>query len=130
MKEFQQYVNFIPLLLIPFTSLISKWFYKSRKLLYGEHLIINCYLFAQSFIIIVLLVPIIVLIPALMRLFPLITALTTIVYLSFALGKVFRKSAVKAFFSALGVYLIGFLLFMLFLAIVMFIVVLFITLIK
>ena len=46
--SFKNYINFVPLLMIPFASLISKWFYRSKKLFYGEHLIVNCFLFAQG----------------------------------------------------------------------------------
>ncbi|MFC2104914.1 DUF3667 domain-containing protein, partial [Bacteroidota bacterium] len=38
----KQYMNLIPLIIIPFFSLVSMWFYRSRKLFYGEFLIVNC----------------------------------------------------------------------------------------
>lgn len=41
---FKKYANVIPLLIIPFTSLISSWLMKKRKLNYAEHLVMNAYI--------------------------------------------------------------------------------------
>ena len=122
MDFYKQFVNFIPLLMIPFTSLISKWFYRSKKLFYGEHLIINCFLFAQCFIIIIILTPIVVIIPSLITYFSIIALFATIIYLSFALYKTFQGSRFRAIIGAILIYFIGYLLFILFLIIVLFII--------
>lgn len=125
---YKQFVNFIPLLMIPFASLISKWFYRSKNLFYGEHLIINCFLFAQSFIIIILLTPIVVIFPSLITYFSVITSVATIIYLSFALHKTFPGSRFKAIMGAVIIYIFGMLFFFLFLLIILFIIVIIITL--
>jgi hypothetical protein len=119
MEKFKQYINLIPLLLIPFTSLISKWFYRSRNLFYGEHLIVNCYLFAQTFVItIIFSIPLIIFIPSIASYFPLISLATTIIYLSYGFYKTFKGSSVVSTIKAISIYFIGSIFFYLFLVIV------------
>ena len=119
---YKQYINFIPLLMVPFASLISKWFYRSKKLFYGEHLIINCFIFAQIFIIYIIWSPIVVIIPSLITYFPVITFITSFIYFIFALYKTFRESPFRAVMGGILIYFIGFLFFILFLSIIIFIV--------
>jgi uncharacterized protein DUF3667 len=120
-EKFKQYVNLIPLLMIPFTGLVTMWFYRSRKLFYGEFLIVNCYIFSQSFIIIALiLVPIVLIFPFLKSYFPAISAITTLAYISFALYKTFKGSPILAVIKTIFIYIIGSLFFFIFLLIALY----------
>ena len=108
---YKQFVNFIPLLMIPFSSLVSKWVYASKKWYYGEHLILNCYMFAQGFYIAILLVPLVILFPQLGAIFGYKAFAVEIIYMAYALYKTFGNSVVKSFFKSLLIYLLGFFFF-------------------
>ena len=43
MGFYKKILNFIPIIMIPFISIATKWFYKSKGLFYGEHIIINSF---------------------------------------------------------------------------------------
>jgi hypothetical protein len=118
MDIFKQYINLIPLLLVPFTSLVSKWFYRSKKLFYGEHLVINCFIFAQIFILYILWSPVAVIIPSLITYFPLLTFISSIIYLCYALYSIFHESPFRAIMGGMVVYFLGMLLFFLFFLII------------
>lgn len=118
MDIFKQYINLIPLLLVPFTSLVSKWFYHSKKLFYGEHLVINCFIFAQIFILYILWSPVAIIIPASITYFPLLTFISSIIYLCYALNRIFQESPFRAIMGGIVVYFLGMLLFFLFFIII------------
>ena len=124
---FKQYINIIPLLLIPFVSIVTMWFYRSKKLFYGEFLIVNCYLIAQSFAIsCIIAIPLALFTPTLFNYFPLILLMITIIYFSYALYKVFLGSPIVAITKAILIYVIGtlfFYIFFLFLLIIFMIVI-------
>jgi len=113
---YRQIINFIPLLMIPFISIATKRFYKSRGLLYGEHLIINSYIFVQTFLILIFLTPLVIVFPAMIHYFPFITVIIIIGYFSYALSGTFRESFIRSvlgsFFSLFTGYLLFILLFM------------------
>jgi len=112
---FKQYINIIPILIIPFLSLVTMWFYRSKKLFYGEFLIVNCYLIAQSFAIsCIIAIPLALLTPTLLNYFPLILLMITIIYFSYALYKVFSGSPIVAIIKAILIYVIGTLFFYIF----------------
>ena len=113
----KSYVNFIPILMIPFAGLFSKWYYAKRKLYYGEHLIINTFIFAQSILISVIISPLASVFPGLIEVFPLINICYTLIYFSYALFKIFKQSIVKAIFGSIVIYFGGFIFFMLFIMI-------------
>jgi len=112
---YKQIINFIPLLMIPFISMASKWFYKSKKLFYAEHLIIYSFLFVQSIIIIILLTPLVLIFPSLLKLFPIVTLIVIIGYFSYSLHDTFRESPFKSVLKACSCLIVGYLLFLLFL---------------
>ena len=114
----KKFMNLITLLLIPFVSLGSKWFFRAKKLFFGEHLIMNSFLFGQSTFIILLFMPLVIIFPQLTASFELISSTVTIIYLSYSYCKIFSLSKFKAIISALFVYFIGLLLSMLFFSIV------------
>ncbi len=116
----KSYVNFIPVLMVPFTSIFSKWYYFKRNLYYGEHLIINTFIIAQSILISVFISPFASFITGLLDIFPLINICYTIIYFSYALFRVFKKSMFKAFLGSIVIYFGGFFLFMLFILVTVF----------
>lgn len=111
---YKKIINFLPLLIIPFISIATKWFYKSKGLFYGEHLIINSYLFAQNFLIIILLTPLVLIFPSIINFFPFITLVTLIVYFSYSLRSTFQTTLIKSVLSAFLSLLIGYMFFILF----------------
>jgi len=110
---YKQYINFVPLLMIPFTSIISKWFFRSHKLYYGEHLILNCFVFAQSFYITILLTPLAVGFSSIMQLFPILILIVNLAYLSYAYYKTFKESVFESIMGAILIYIAGMVLFFL-----------------
>jgi len=114
LESFKGYINFIPLLMIPFASIMTKWLFRRKKLFYGEHLIINSFLFAQGFLMTLVFIPVFIFIPAIKLLFGVLLALILIVYLGYAFSKIFRTGIIKSTFGALLVYIGGMLLFYLF----------------
>lgn len=114
----KKYVNFIPLLMIPFASLCSKWYYQRRKLYYGEHLILITFIFAQSILISVIVAPLILVIPDMLKIYPLINFSLTLIYFTYALFRIYKNSVLNAFSGALIIYLGGFVFFMLFVLLV------------
>ncbi len=123
MDSFKQIVNFLPLLIIPITSLLSKWFYKSKKLFYGEHLIINCFLFGQIFILISLFTSVVVIFPLLKGYFEIMTLFIYVVYLSYSLHSVFKDSPLIDTIKATLIFFIGLSFFMILFSILFFIIV-------
>lgn len=118
LAEFKNYMHLVPIVVIPFFSLISLWFYRSRNLFYGEFLIMNSYIFAQTFIItIILLIPLAYLIPVIFNYFPLVSAFTTFAYLAFVLKKTFQESPLRSVIKAFFIYLFGMILFFIFIAV-------------
>lgn len=109
----KSYVNFIPVLMVPFASLFSKWYYKKRKMYYGEHLILNTFVFAQSIFISVIVSPFALVFPELVDIFPLVNISYTLIYFSYALYRIFKQSVLKAIFGSIIIYFGGFILFML-----------------
>ncbi len=105
------YINFIPLLMIPFASLITFWFFRYKKLFYGEYLIVNSFLFAQGYLLAMLFMPVFILFPGIKLFFGPFLSLILIIYLSYAFGKIFRIGIIKSIVGALLVYLGGMLLF-------------------
>lgn len=116
LKYTKGYINVIPMIVIPFYSLILLLFYRSRKLFYGEVLIMNSFIFAQTFLItILILVPLIHFIPALKSFFPFLTFITSIVYLSYALNTTFKESPVMSVIKSFFIYIFGTIVFWIFL---------------
>lgn len=126
LESFKNYINLIPLLMIPFSSMISMLFFKSKRLFYGEHLIINSFLFAQGFYIMLILTPFVIIFPSLKVFFGVILAVIIIVYLGYSFKKIFRRSRLRSYAGGLLVYIAGMLLF--YLAILLILIILIIVL--
>ncbi|MBN1821317.1 MAG: DUF3667 domain-containing protein [Prolixibacteraceae bacterium] len=116
----KKYVNFMPLLMIPFASLVSKWYYYSGKLYYGEHLIIMTYLFGQSLIIGSFLSLSVLIFPDFIKIFPFVNISITLIYFVYALKRIYKRSVVSAIFGSIFIYVFGLILFMVVLMILIF----------
>lgn len=114
----KKYIHIVPLFILPFYSLIGLWFYRSKKLFYGEFLIITSFVIAQNFLItILILLPLIFLIPILANYFPIISAAASFLFFSYVLNKTFKESPFISLIKGTFIYVIGTLLFWIFLAI-------------
>jgi|GEM_PF-911334 len=123
----KDYLNLIPLLLIPFTSLATKWFYRKSKLLYGEFIILNTYISAQEYALVSLIIlPIALFIPSFYKYATLLTGVISLGYYIFALHKSLKGSLILTIFKAISINIIGFILFFFLFMILMIIFVLFI----
>ncbi|MEJ2627027.1 MAG: DUF3667 domain-containing protein [bacterium] len=127
---YRKIINFIPLLMVPFISMITKWFYKSKHLFYGEHLIINSFLFVQSFLILIVLTPLVLIFPSLTSYFPIITVIVIFTYLSYSYKGAFGVTPAKSFWGTVFSLLIGYLLFLLFVIFIIFLIIIIIILTK
>ena len=130
LNYYRKIINFIPLLMVPFISMVTKWFYKSKHLFYGEHLIINSYLFVQSFLILIVLTPLVLIFPSLTSYFPIITVIVIFIYLSYAFKGAYNVTPVKSFLGTVFSLLVGYLLFILFVLLIIFLIVVIIILTK
>jgi len=119
MELYKKYINLLPLLLIPIISLASKWIYKSKKYFYGEHLIINSYILAHSFVLIILVVPLIIFLPSITKYFPLLVGVLTVIYIIYAYNKTFNGSPIISLIKSIFVLLIGYILFIIALILIM-----------
>jgi len=111
-EHVKQYINIITMLMLPFMSLFSKWYYHRRKLFYGEHLILNSFLFAQTTVISILLIPFYIAIPFLTGYYSLIGFIVIIAYYSYALKSIFKNTFLKSTLGAITIFIGGYLLFM------------------
>ena len=116
-------LSFMPVFILPFYSLISKWVFRKQKLYYAEHLIINCYLFAQYSLLLTLLVVVLIPFSELNRFVMLFGTVVFIAYYTYALRGVFKISFSSSLFRTLGIFVFGTLLFYIFLIVVMIVVI-------
>ncbi len=108
----KQYINIISLFLLPFISLFSKWFFHKRKLFYGEHLILNSFVLGQSSAISILLLPIYLVIPTLIKYYSLFGGVLVFTYYSYVFRSIFKKSIFKSILGSFVTLGGGYLLFM------------------
>jgi len=110
----KKYLSIIPILIIPFYSLVSKWVFSKHKLFYGEHLLINTYLYGQYMVIITFIVIIIAPFDFLLKLLLPSGFVVLTIYYTYATKKIFYTSIVAALFKALIIIVLGMTLFFLF----------------
>ena len=120
----KNYVNFIPILMVPFAAIFSKWYYGRQNLFYGEHLILNTFLFAQTILISVVVSPFVMAFPGLLENFPIISLGYTLIYFAYAFFRIFKQSLYKAVFGSVVIYFGGFLFFMFFILTMVFLILL------
>ncbi|WP_163322176.1 DUF3667 domain-containing protein [Draconibacterium mangrovi] len=119
MELARKYINLIPLIMIPLASLFSKWYYRRKQLYYGEHLIINTFIFAQIFAVSIILSVIMIAAPRLLAIYPLLSAGLSASYFTYSYYRYFGKSVFNAFLGAMVMYLGGFILLLLIFTIVL-----------
>jgi len=122
-SNIKKYLNLIPILILPFWSLVSKWILRKRKLYYAEYLIINCYLHAQYLLVMAAISLILLPFPQLSKFIMIIGPVVIIAYYSYAFRSIFKFTTFKSIYSSLSVILLGIILFYTFLILVMIIVI-------
>ncbi len=118
MNQMKQYINIITLFMLPFMSLFSKWYFHKKKLYYGEHLIMNSFLFGQSSVISIITLPIFVIFPPLAGYYSPIGVIIFLVYYSYALKSTFKSTTFKSVLGSVVIFIGGYLLFTIFLMII------------
>ncbi len=116
-----QYMSFVTLSMIPLISLASSWLFKSKKLHYAEHLIINSYAQASSMFI---SLPILFLYPFIHEI-GLITPLNlvvSIIVITRIYGQVFKTNYLVAGIKYIFVFIINILLFAVVMIVLVFII--------
>lgn len=114
----KRFLNFIPLLVLPFIALCFKWAFRKQAWNYAEHLIGTTYIYAQTSIIGIFLIVELYFIPQFTSSIVPISMLISAAYFAYVYQHTFNKSYAKAFFLSLLAILGGFLLMILFVAIV------------
>ncbi|MEN0006505.1 MAG: DUF3667 domain-containing protein [Bacteroidota bacterium] len=120
----KNFTNIIPLLIVPFTSLISFWLFRKKGQNYAEHLVFNTYSFGQVALIGIPFVLLYSMIPSLIPYVIFISMLVASLYYTFTLRAFFQTSWAGSFFRALLINVGGYLLFIFSFAIVTVLVVL------
>ena len=111
---FKKYANIIPLLIVPFTSLMSSLLLKKRSFNYAEHLVMNAYLagFTSILGVIYLLFFWVFSIPVFEGLF--FTTFINYGYYSWAYKKIFSYHLLSTLFRTALILFLGFLMFSIF----------------
>lgn len=103
----KDYLNLLELIMLPLFSLIAKWIYGKKKLFYGEHLIIMCFLFAQTSVIAIAFQPFYLFFPGLYGYSFILSLIIIISYLAYGLYKVHRRSIFNSVIASLAIYITG-----------------------
>jgi len=119
----KKYLSFIPILVLPFWSLASKWILKKYKLYYAEHLIINSYLYAQYLLILTLVSFVLIPFPELSKYVMIFGIVVITSYFTYAYRSIFKISTFKSLFSSLSFILLGLILFYVFIMLIFVIVI-------
>jgi hypothetical protein len=119
----KSYLNLFSLFVLPFYSLVSKWVFSKHKLYYAEHLIINGYLFAQYITLQMFIYLLFVAIPVLTVFAMPAASLLFIAYYTYALKGVFKTGFFRSLWSAVVIYVLGFLFFVVFISVLLVVVV-------
>ncbi|MEZ5039660.1 MAG: DUF3667 domain-containing protein [Saprospiraceae bacterium] len=94
----KKFLNFIPLIILPFIAKMFHWIFKKRSWNYAEHLISTTYLYGQVSIISILVLPCLYFAPQYIGwAFP-ISILIPALFFSYAYRRIFEISTIKAFF--------------------------------
>lgn len=110
-EQVKQYLNFIPLLVIPFISLVSYRLFKERHLNYAEHLIANSFMSGQLNFISLPFLLIYALFPSLTKFLLPVTALINSIYYAYVYSDLFKISFWRGIWYGFLAYALG-LLFM------------------
>jgi len=103
----KKYLHIIGIFIIPFISIMSKWFFRKKKLYYAEHLIINLFLSAELAIFAFFLNFFYYYFPLLYDYSLLVNFLLIATYISWSFSQIFDTSKFKAFIGALFANYLG-----------------------
>lgn len=117
----KDYMNILELIMLPLFGLIAKWFYTKKKLFYGEHLIIICFLFAQTTVIAIVFQPFYLIFPGLYSYSFAISLVIVFSYLTYGLYKVHRRSIFNSIIASFTIYVTGMVLIILISVLLLFI---------
>lgn len=115
----KKYLSFIPIMVIPFWSIISRWIFKKQRLYYAEHLIIHTYLYAQYLVLITPTLIVFILFPDLSKYLMPLGGVMIVTYYSYAIGRIFKISLIKSFLSSLAIIVMGIIVFYIFIMLVL-----------
>jgi hypothetical protein len=111
MELSKKYMSFILIFIIPFISLVSRWFFKKEKLNYAEHLVMNTYFIGQNALLGLPTMLIFSYFEIVSFYFISVGLTINGLYLAYAFRSVFDISVPKAIFKGIFVYLIGYILY-------------------
>lgn len=115
----KKFLSFISILMIPFYSLASYWIFKKRKLYFAEHMIINSYLLAQYLLILTLLMTVFIFFNEYADYLFYLGLVVFMGYFAFGYQNLFKSSIFRSLISAIGVNILGMIMFTLVTMIVM-----------
>ena len=110
-EELKKYLNFIPLIIVPFISLASFWLYRKKQLNYAEHLIANAFIYGQLAIIGLLTTSIMSFYPKMILWAMPISLTTTALYLAYTHRNLFDIKTPIAIAKGFLITICGFLFF-------------------
>ncbi len=110
----KRYLSIIPILILPFYSIVSKWMFRKHKLYYGEHLLINTYLYAQYIVMATFLMLSLLAFDGLLKLLLPLGYIILTIYYTYATKKIFNTSYVVAFLKSFVIILLGMVFFVVF----------------
>ncbi len=116
--EMRKYLNFMPLLILPFMALASYWVFRKRGQNYAEHLVLNAYVYGHTTAIGILPLLLILAVPSLFPYLMLKVFLISIIYYAYVYQSFYSTSLVKASFKAILTTIIGYAMVMVFFGIV------------
>lgn len=109
----KKFLNFIPLLVLPFVALCFKWAFRRQAWNYAEHLISTTYIYAQTTILGITIIIGLYFVPQFISWITPMSMLISATYFAVTYRRIFQMSLAKAFFLSLLAILGGFLLMLL-----------------
>jgi len=107
--EMRKYANLIPLLIVPFISMMSIWLFKRRGYNYAENLVMNAFFFGTLSFVGIPLLLLFALFPQLIAYAMPVGMVFGVAYYTYATKRLFKFSVISTFFRSIGVYVGGFL---------------------
>lgn len=113
----KKFLNFIPLIILPFIALFFKWMFRKQDWNYAEHLIGATFVYAQTTIIGIFVIIFFYFFPEYIGLGLPISFIISALYFAWTYGKVFGMNPIKVFFQSLLSIIGGFALMTIFMGI-------------
>lgn len=121
-NEIKKYLQFVIIAILPFITMVSYRFFRKRGYNYAEHLIMNTFFFCATTIVGLVAYIVYYSFPQLLPYMSLVGILINGSYFAFAYRSLFQLSWFRSFLAGIGVFFLGFLVFMLAIAITSFII--------